>query len=274
MQLINIDPRAVDYGQRLREVDPDWTAILVESVRRDGIRTPIEVMPADEAGRYLLVTGAHRTSAALEVGLTVIPALLFEGTELQAQLREVEENLVRHELTELDRAAFLAQHKRLYLLLHPDTKQGGDRRRKQTDNDVRLVEHPLAPSFSAAAAAKLGVDERTVRRISNRYEPLAKRPAVLERIKNTWIANNGAAMDDLIGRAEKKLTETEQHAVLDILLEPASKIRRVNEALRHMRRLPPPDEATVQLDRLKRVWKLTKAPARQAFRAFLMGEGN
>lgn len=93
MQLIHIDPGTVDFGQRLREVDPDWTQILEASIRTDGVRTPIEVLPADEAGRYRLVAGAHRTSAALAAGLTEIPALLFDGDELQAQLREVEENL-------------------------------------------------------------------------------------------------------------------------------------------------------------------------------------
>lgn len=268
MELIQLDPLLIDFGDRLREVDQDWAAILAETFRRDGqVRQPIEVRRPIEGGRYRLVTGAHRVTGAILAELPVINALVFEGSDLEAELREIEENLVRHELTELDKATFLARHKAVHEALHPEVKHGGDRRKKQADKDVHLTAHPLAERFSAVAARKMGVDERTIRRSVARYAALS--PAIRTRISGTWVAENGAAMDDLIGRGNP-LTASEQHAVLDLLLEPTSKIRNVNAALRQLRALPPPDEVALQLEGLKKAWKrATHRDARKAFLAFI-----
>lgn len=52
------------------------------------------------------------------------------------------------------------RRKEIYLALHPETKQGGDR--KSEDAKSKRSEFGLIPSFSENAAKRLGVHPRTV----------------------------------------------------------------------------------------------------------------
>lgn len=271
MEILNLDPELIQVAERLRAVDPDYVALLVESMRQRGQDTPIRVTMPDEAGFHRLIAGAHRLAAARVLGWASIDAMPFEGTPDEAELLEVEENLMRRELSELDRAAFMAKHKMLWERLYPQTRHGGDKRRKPSRQVGDMTPHPVAERFSAVIAKKLGWSERTVQRAVTRYGALSAE--IRARLANTWLADNGSALDDLIGRGEP-LTEIEQHAVLDLLLEPTSKVRNVNLALRQVRRLPAPDTAGAELNALKAAWKRAGRKARQDFRAFIQGEGN
>ena len=261
MEIMQIDPARIDVVNRLRAVDDDYVAMLAQSIGERGLDAPIRVTLADAAGRHRLIAGAHRLAAVRLLGLETIPAIPFDGSELQAQLLEVEENLMRRELSEMDRATFLAHHKALWLALYPEAKRGGDRRRAKS-RDETLIAHPLSERFSDVAAKKLGISRATVFRAIRRYEALPV--AVRERIATTWIADNGAALDDLIGRAQP-LTAAEQHAVLDLLLDPESKVRSVNEALRQVRRLPLPDTSVAAAKRLDAAWKAAPARVQREF---------
>lgn len=59
---------------------------LVESVRAQGIVTPVAVRPdPSQEGRYLLIAGERRVRAARAVGLTSIPAIVRLVDEVQAR---------------------------------------------------------------------------------------------------------------------------------------------------------------------------------------------
>jgi ParB family chromosome partitioning protein len=262
MEIIQIDPARIDVVNRLRAVDGDYVEMLAQSIGERGLDAPIRVTQADANGRHRLIAGAHRLAAVRLLGLASIAAIPFDGTELQAELVEIEENLVRRELSEMDRATFLARHKAVWLALYPEAKQGGDRRRRSKSQDGTLIGHPLTERFSDVAAKKLGISRTSVFRAIRRHEALPI--AVRDRIATTWIADNGAALDDLIGRAQP-LTAAEQHAVLDLLLDPESKVRSVNDALRQVRRLPPPDTSADAAKRLDAAWKVAPARVQRAF---------
>ena len=262
MDILHIDPARIEVVNRLRAVDGEYVEMLAASIAERGLDAPIRVTVADAAGTHRLIAGAHRLAAVRSLGLPTIAAIPFEGSELQAELVEIEENLIRRELSEMDRATFLARHKAVWEALYPQAKHGGDRRRRASGQHGHLNQHPLESRFSAVAAAKLGWAERTIRRAVRRYEALPV--AVRERIATTWIADNGAALDDLIGRATP-LAATEQHAVLDLLLDPASKLRSVNDALRQVRRLPPPDTTDMLTKRLNAAWEAAPAKVQRAF---------
>jgi ParB family transcriptional regulator, chromosome partitioning protein len=254
MEILQIDPAHIRVGPRLRAVDADYVQQLAESIRLRGLDAPIRVTVADEAGFYRLIAGAHRLEAVRSLGLESIAAIPFEGSEDEADLLEAEENLIRRDLSELDRAAHLARHKQIWLKLYPETKHGGDRRKKQIAKLGDLVEHPLTQRYTAAAAAKLGWSERVVQRAITRYDALPI--SVRERIARTWLADNGSALDALIGSGEGRNDAQRQHQLLDIMLAPKGP-RSVAEAARQLDHLPPQDTDEARRQRLSLLWGKT-----------------
>ena len=193
--LIALPLDRVHVGPRLRAVDDDYVALLAASMAETGQHTPVDVGPADAEGRHPLIAGAHRHAAATEAGLPTLLCRVFEGSALEAQLLEVDENLLRRELSELDRAVFLEKRKALYEQIYPETRHGGDRRSKQTAEDFRL--HPRQESFAAATARKLGVTDRQVRTYIARARIFQRAPELRDPLARSRWADNGAVLDEL-----------------------------------------------------------------------------
>lgn len=268
MQILHLDPEQIQVVDRLRAVDADYVALLAESIRQRGLDQPIRVTHADAAGFHRLISGAHRLAAVRALGLASIPAIPFDGPALEAELMEVEENLVRHELTELDRAAFLAKHQALWQALYPSTKAGGDRRKAKAQDEL-LTAHPMAERFTKRAALRTGFSEPTIFRAIRRYEQLSM--AMRQRIAGTWLADNGAALDALIGGKGQERPEAERQALLDILLSEGGP-RSVAEAERRLKRLPPPDPAEGIQERLVAAWGKAPIRVQEGFFRFLLGD--
>lgn len=191
MNILQLPLDSIDAGDRLRAIDEDYAQLIAASMAEQGQMTPVEVRATPSMAKpYALVSGGHRLRAAAIAGLATIDAALFEGSKREARLREIDENLVRRELSELDRATFLAQRKDIYEDLHPETKHGGDRRSDRAANLVRLVAR-----FTTDAAERVGLSERTVRRALARHDRIA--PDVRAAIAGTWLADNGAQLDAL-----------------------------------------------------------------------------
>lgn len=101
--ILDIPVSSIEVGQRLRPVDPAKVELIADSYRRQGQIAPIEVAPRGP-GKWKLVIGLHRLEGARKAGRPTIQALRFDGDADAQQLREIEENLVRHDLNALDRA--------------------------------------------------------------------------------------------------------------------------------------------------------------------------
>ena len=155
-------------GDRLRQIDEGWAEALAANMAVQGQMTPIEVRATpDKVRPYALVAGAHRMRALEIIGAETAIATVFEGDDLAAKLREIDENLMRHELTALDRATFLAERKIVYEALNPDTRRGKYSRPSIND---KVVVYP--PSFSESTAERLGFDKRTIERAVRRHAAL------------------------------------------------------------------------------------------------------
>ncbi len=190
MKVVAIPLDQIDVGERLREIDEDYATMLAESFKADGQRTPIEVRERSEDGKYRLIAGAHRIRAAQIAGLMTVLAIVKTVTNDEAALLEIDENLIRHDLTALDRATFLAKRKELYLKIYPETATGGDRRSDQKHRFVFLKE-----KFSEATAKRLGVSDGTIDRAIRRFNRIT--PKVRRMLSGTWMANKGVELDAL-----------------------------------------------------------------------------
>lgn len=244
----------IDASDRLRQVDPDHAVLLAENIRQTGrLRQPIEVR-AKKKGGYQLIAGGHRLRAAELLGWTEIEAFVFDASDDEARLAEIDENLVRHDLNPLDRAVFLAERKALYERLYPDTKAGvaGGKARQGTATDIM--------SFARDTAERCGLDERTIRRAVMIASRLA--PEVRARIAGTWIAKK---QSELLALA--KVEPAKRLHVLDLMLDEDRPASSVTAALRLLEGAAHPvsDERQKKLAALRKAWDRAGAAARRAW---------
>ena len=113
---------------RMRALRPEAIKELANSMRKQGLLHPILLRPTPGVGNgYFLIAGAHRYHAAKKLGWKHIAARIFHGwSDDEANLAEIDENLIRADLTSTERAQFTAARKNFYVAAHPETKKGGD----------------------------------------------------------------------------------------------------------------------------------------------------
>lgn len=147
--------------ERLRALRQDAVDTLAESMKRTGLIHPVTLRR--RAGRgYWIVAGAHRLAAAEKLRWKEIDCVIIEGcSDDEAALVEIDENLIRAELSAAETAMHIGRRKEIYERLHPHTKNGGDRKSSKK-SDRKVCE--LNDRFTQDTAAKTGQSERKVRR--------------------------------------------------------------------------------------------------------------
>ena len=155
--LININDIKVNSGRR--EVAPEDVQRLSESIAEVGMMNPITVT-AD----YTLIAGLHRLEAAKQLGWTEIECTISEMDALHTELAEIDENVIRTGLSDLELSELLARRKKIYETLHPATiarNLPGHTSNYESSSDKLTGEEK---SFSQDTAEKMGVSPRTVER--------------------------------------------------------------------------------------------------------------
>ena len=226
----NIPITSIRVENRLRPLDSAKVAELAESIAQVGLLQPIGVRPDGT-----LVYGYHRLEACKQLGWTEIPAVVVDGDDLRAELAEIDENLIRSELTVLEQSEHIGRRKRIYEQLYPHAKPEVQRLRGlkpfQNPSAVNLtaleVSTPKVPTFVQDAAQKLGVSERTARRLVQIDSGLL--PEVKDQIRHMPIADNESELLNLA-----RLEPREQQSVADVLASGEAKT--VKDAVRHIKR--------------------------------------
>lgn len=78
-------------------LDDDKMAELVESIRLNGVLSPVLVRSTDEGG-YEMISGHRRMHAAKLAGLVTIPAFVRDMTDDEATIAMVDANIQREEM--------------------------------------------------------------------------------------------------------------------------------------------------------------------------------
>lgn len=177
---------AITVPERLRPIDPDWVLVLAESMATIGLKEPI-IVRYTASDAYELVAGAHRLAAAARLGWLDLPASIEELDDLQARLVEIEENLIRRELSKLDRAIFLAEHKRIWEELHPETKHGGTRKPLKRNGGNQVAKSATC-RFTAVATERTGLSERSVQQAIALADRLS--PDAIKLIRGTYLVDH------------------------------------------------------------------------------------
>jgi N6-adenosine-specific RNA methylase IME4 len=187
---------------RLRAQRPDVIKQLMESIHSQGLINAITVRPR-EGGGYWLLAGLQRFTAVKKLKERTIRAVILTGLAAdQAELIEIDENLVRADLSPAERAVHMARRKELYERARPETKQGGDRKSASAKSKSQ---NENLKTFVADTATKTGKGRSTVARDVTRGRAVA----VLSDIVGTSL-DKGDEIDALA-----QLPPEEQRALAD-----------------------------------------------------------
>lgn len=84
-------------GHQFKVIDDEKMQDLIESIRENGVLTPVLIRPDDHDG-YEMISGHRRMHAAQLAGLVTIPAIVREMTDDDAVIAMVDANIQREEL--------------------------------------------------------------------------------------------------------------------------------------------------------------------------------
>ncbi len=258
----------IAVGPRLREVDEAVVERLAESMDRIGLQNPIQVrhnfgIDPDtgeyerglDRGGFALVAGAHRMEAARRLGWGRIEALVLDDPSPDMlALVEVDENLIRSELTPLHRGRFVARREELHRRLHPDARHGGDRKSAEYQEKINIecFDLDLSPplSFVEETADLTSLSRGTVARALR----IGKRilPELQDELEGTPIARREGDLYRIAG-----LSEAQQQRTLERLRETDEPPETLAALLQKTDAPPaPPKEPTraQQFGRLESAW--------------------
>lgn len=176
MRKIHVYVKEIIVKDGRRPVDQDKVKELAESIKQIGLLHPITVKcdEKDKTLTYTLVAGAHRLEAFKLLGKESIDAKVVMKGDLQTELIEIDENLIRNEMGYLLRSDTLARKKEIYEKLYPETKREATLKQNLPKDGIRLSERP---SFVTDTAQKTGRSETTIKeelQIANNIIPEAK----------------------------------------------------------------------------------------------------
>ena len=100
---IDVDMILVFKNHPFKVLDDEKMSDLIESIRVNGILSPVLVRP-DGEDSYEMISGHRRMHAAKIVGLTMIPAIVREMSDDEAVIYMVDSNIQREELLPSEKA--------------------------------------------------------------------------------------------------------------------------------------------------------------------------
>ncbi|MDO5895105.1 MT-A70 family methyltransferase [Agrobacterium sp. Azo12] len=166
------DPSTINSDDRLRDLGESTVLALMEAFQRVGQHQPIEVFGKETDATVKLGAGGHRLEACRRLGIKVL-CFHYDGDDLDRQLCEIDENLIREDLSPVDRALFLARRKEIYLIKHPETAREATLKKGEVAPSRRVGE--TAKRFTAATADATAQKERTIQRDVERGEKISEK---------------------------------------------------------------------------------------------------
>ncbi len=209
-----------------RVVDDEKMTELVESIKKNGIVSPVLVRPDDE-GTYEMISGHRRMHAAQLIGLKTIPAIVREMTNDEAVIFMVDANIQREEILPSEKAfaykmrmeAMNRQGKRTDLTLCQDgTKiNSAEEIAAQSGDSVRSIHRYIRLTFLVPALLEL-VDKG---RLSvTPAVDVSYFPEQIQKYLVEYINENGFLKADQVARLKRELRQGEdmtQDAVITYL---------------------------------------------------------
>lgn len=158
---------------------------LIQSIKLSGLINPITI-----STDYVLIAGLHRLEACKKIGHTEINANILDAGESETELLEIDENLVRNNLTVLEQAEQLKRRKEIYEELYPESNPDIIKLKNLSKRNDCVSEKPK--TFTKDTAMKTGKSQRSIQQdlqIANKISEEIK-----EDIKGTELENNKTSL--------------------------------------------------------------------------------
>ena len=91
-------------GHPYKVLDNEEMEALIESIHTEGILSPLIVRPLEDTEEYEVISGHRRLHAAQRVGLSKVPALVYEISREEAAVILVDSNLHREHILPSEKA--------------------------------------------------------------------------------------------------------------------------------------------------------------------------
>ncbi len=210
-----VEPGLVQVPKRLRAVVPAKVKQLAESMAAIGLRQPITVW-SNAPDHLELVAGAHRLAAAIKLGWPQIDVISVDDMpEIDRQLWEIDENLMRAELSPTEMAEHLARRKVLW----------GQR---EVSGQVGPKPQGGRPTeFASETAETTGVPKRSINRALSRAKAI---PADIRAIIKYTKLDTGTYLDSLKGMEPDDQREKVKADLAEPSVQQDAEIRAFNRA--------------------------------------------
>lgn len=218
-ELIDAAGVAIDLirtGDRVRKLNAAHARNLAQSIREGGLGQPILIRPLN--GGYGLVAGLHRLEAHRILERRFVPSIIREMTDAEARLYEIDENLIRQDLTALERIENLAGRLEIWAERNPgelvrDESLPKPKRGRPPKNFLKHEKIdgyvPSRMGFVAETAAETSLSGQSIYRALATFAGL---PAALrQRLSGSPLADNDSLLRGLarIGDREEQARAAE-----------------------------------------------------------------
>ena len=101
---IQVDKLRTFEGHPFKVLDDEDMGNLIESIRQQGIISPLIVRTIENTDEYEVISGHRRLHAAIKAGLSEVPALIYPLDRNEAMIAVVDSNLHRERLLPSEKA--------------------------------------------------------------------------------------------------------------------------------------------------------------------------
>ena len=101
---IQVDKLRTFEGHPFKVLDDEDMDNLIESIRQQGIISPLIVRTIESTDEYEVISGHRRLHAAIKAGLSEVPALIYPLDRNEAMIAVVDSNLHRERLLPSEKA--------------------------------------------------------------------------------------------------------------------------------------------------------------------------
>ena len=140
LRITEIEP---NRSQPRKRFDDDALTELAESIQAHGMLQPIVVRPLGDQ-RYQIVAGERRWRAAKRIGLSEVPVIIRDLSDMEANQIALIENLQRENLNPIEEALGYQTLMQTYSMTQEEVARTVGRSRPAIANALRLLNLPAA----------------------------------------------------------------------------------------------------------------------------------
>ncbi len=139
---LSINQIEPNRDQPRQDFDDEKLNELTESIRDQGVISPLIVTPTSSPDRFMIVAGERRWRAARAAGLHSVPVIVRDLTEVEVQRQALIDNVVRQDLNAMEEAFAFDQLIKQHDMTQESLATALGRSRPSVTNTLRLLNLP------------------------------------------------------------------------------------------------------------------------------------